>query len=339
MIVKRMTQLMVIGALFGAIIFAVDHAMDKGVAWYAKVALVAVMICVAIGEYLAWHNAATNYHERNAGSMALWGLLGAALTVGVFYTNFASTAANNDNKAGVQKTAFVTYDDLGKSEIEATKKVSRLEERVKMAPTRTPDAARAAIERAKADRFWKSTNGCTVTKGPQTRAFCDAYASAVADESMATTALTDREELKLAQAELKAIRDQRAAAPAVVSDDQAHIPILANFLHVDQRSARTIDGMVIPIMTQAMLLLGGILTANEAFRGKERLPWVDRAKWARRRRAIAGMFTDRRPDDEPTITKPEPMTIPQAPIQPREITRSVGIHKATLGEIARLRAA
>lgn len=50
--------------------------------------------------------------------------------------------------------------------------------------------------------------------------------------------------------------------------------------------------------------------------------------------SFLGWRSDDRPDDEPTITKPEPMT--QAPIQPREITRSVGIRKATLGEIARI---
>lgn len=290
MLSKRMASLMVGGALTAALIMAVGHALDKAGSWYMKAAFVIAMACVAIGEYLAWHNSATAYHERRAGSFGLWALLGIVLSGGVFYTNFSSTAGNNDLKAGIQKTAFTSYVDLDKTEKELTAEVDRIEQRLKMAPQRTPDAAQAAIQRFEADRFWKSTNGCKETKGPQTREFCSQYASAVADKSMGTEALTLREELKLKTAELKQVRADRSKAPAAVSDDQAHVSAIARIMHVSTETARTGDGMVIPIMTQAMLLLGGILTANEAFRGKERLPWIDRAKWARRRNYLMALF-------------------------------------------------
>lgn len=269
----RLARFMVGGALTVAIIFAAAHGLEKGATWYIKIALVIGLVCVAIGEFLSWHNAATAWHERRGGSLALWALLGVLLSVGVFYTNFASSAGNNEGKASVQKAAYVTYVDADKTELDLTKAVTRIEERLRIAPVRTAEAARAAQDNAKAHKWWVTTKQCTETKGPQTREFCSAYASAVADESMATEAKVLTEELKTKRSELAELRKARASAPAVVSDDQAAVVTLASMLSIDTKSARQIDSMTLPVLVQAMLLLGGILLANEAFRGKARRPW------------------------------------------------------------------
>lgn len=278
-----LSRTMVIGALIAALILAIAHGASKGTEWYLKLAFIIGLACVAIGEFQSWHNAATAWHERRLGSLSLWALLGVILSAGTLYTNFSSSAGVNDTKAGVIKSAMVVQTDTASTEAELTKKNNDLLQRIEMAPKRGPEAAQAAINRAKADRFWNVTSGCTETKGPQTRAFCDAYASAVADLEGGKNLKVWRAEQEQIAAELKEVRSARAAAgPAIVSDDQAAVVTLAAVANMSVKAARQADSMVLPVLVQAMLLFGGILLANEHFRGRPRLPWVDLAKWRRR---------------------------------------------------------
>lgn len=278
LLTHRLARFMVFGALAAAIIMAVRHGAEKGSSWDLKIALILGLVCVAVGEFLSWHNAATAYFERRAGSLMLWSILGATLSAGTIYTNFSTTAGNNDVKAGIQKTAFVSYEDTDKTERELTERKAQLQQELKLAPTRTAEAARAAQDNAKAHRFWKLTNGCKETKGQQTRDFCSSYASAVADESNAGRALTNKEELAAVTAQLADVRKARAAAPAAISDDQANITMLSRVASMDKATARTVDAMVAPWLVQAMLVFGGILLAAETFRGKTLPPWIN---WAR----------------------------------------------------------
>ena len=278
----RMARVMVGGALTAALILAIAHGAEKGSTWYLKAALIIALVCVAIGEFLSWHNAATAYHERRLGSLALWSLLGGVLTAGTLYTNFSSSAGNNNAKASVQKTAFVSQADTGRTEAELTAKNNDLLQRIAMAPKRTAEQADAAIVNLKAHRFWSVTNGCTETKGPQTRQHCDAYASAVADKAGATNLIVEREEQKQVAAQLLKIRADRASVQAVISEDQASVTTLASLTNIDISQARQADAMVVPFLVQAMLLFGGILLANEHFRGLPRIPWIDVNKWVGR---------------------------------------------------------
>lgn len=278
----RMARVMVGGALTAALILAIAHGAEKGSSWYLKAALIIALVCVAIGEFLSWHNAATAYHERRLGSLALWSLLGGVLTLGTLYTNFSSSAGNNTQKASVQKAAYVTQEDTGKTEAELTIENNKLLQKIQMAPLRGPEAADAAIKRAKADRYWDRTNGCTNTSGPQTRKFCDDYTSAIADLEYGKNIKVWESEQKVVAEKLTKVRAERANAPAVLAADQASVDTLAWLTNIDMRSARQADAMVVPLLVQAMLLFGGILLANEHFRGKPRIPWVDFSKWVRR---------------------------------------------------------
>jgi hypothetical protein len=285
-----LTKLMILGALGVAVLLAWKHGMDKGLGTEMKIAYVVGLVVVAITEYIAWHNAACNWFERRAGSVLLWGMVGIGLTAGTLYTNFSSGAGNNDSRAGVQLSALTHQKDLASSISTTEREIARLEDRVKLAPVRTPEAARAAQEQAKAHRFWGMTKGCTETKGPQTRAHCDAFASAVADESMATQALVDRQELAAAKKELDALYNERKTTKVVVGQDQPQIVLLTHVANVDLDTARQADAMALPLLMQIVILFGGLATAAEAYRHQTRRPWVDVGKWVSRARlAWSGM--------------------------------------------------
>lgn len=155
-----------------------------------------------------------------------WMIAGAAVvlfTVSVFCEFMAHVGAGASSRSHSMEAAthrVTSYEDGRRRVSEIERDVSRLQERLRMAPQRTAEAAQAAVDRAKADRFWKMTDGCKATKGPQTRTFCDGYASAVADVSMATERLTIQEELKIKQAELD---EARKVARASGSDGQSAV--------------------------------------------------------------------------------------------------------------------
>lgn len=283
---RLLARLMVGGALIAALILAVAHGFDKGAAWHIRIALVIGLACVAVGEFLSWHNAATSWHERRLGSVLLWGMLGGLLSAGTLYTNFSTTAGNNDAKAGVHKTAYVVTTNAAQTGRELEAKVNRLAERMRMKPQRDPVAAAQAQTAAKGDPRWKLTAGCTDIKGPNTRVWCGEYASAIADEKLGTELIATAADLEVAERELKTLRAEQASRPATVSDDQASVHAVAAFLHVDARTARQADGMVLPLLVQAMLLLGGICLANEAYRQHQRRAWLDWPKWSARWRRM-----------------------------------------------------
>lgn len=295
LLTKRLANLMVGGALLSALILAVAHGAEKGSTWYLQAALIIGLVCVAIGEFLAWHNAATAWHERRAGSMALWAVLGGLLSLGTLYTNFASSASNNDGKAVVQKTAYVkrvnVEEELKAAQADRDRIAARLkwmDSAVNGRAVRTADAAQADIQNAEAHRFFKLTNSCTETKGPQTRSFCDGYAGFKAELGLAGEKLRLEAELVTAKENVKTYEGQMTGGQAVVSEDAAQIGVIKAGLNTSSATARQIDAMILPILVQAMLLFGGILLANEAFRGKTPKPWFTWS-WARTiYRAITG---------------------------------------------------
>lgn len=304
LLTKRLANLMVGGALLSALILAVAHGAEKGSTWYLKSALIIGLVCVAIGEFLAWHNAATSWHERRAGSMALWAVLGTTLSLGTLYTNFASSASNNDGKAVIQKTAFTKRGNV-EEELKAAKadrdriaaRLKWMDSAVNGRAVRTADAAQADIVNAEAHRFFKLTNSCTETKGPQTRSFCDGYAGFKAELALAGEKMTLTEELKAARDTVKDYETKMADGQAVVSDDAPQLGFIKASLNTTDIGARQIDAMILPILVQAMLLFGGILLANEAFRGKTPKPWFS-WEWARRLYAtIAGIEYTKTGDD------------------------------------------
>lgn len=187
---------------------------------------------------------------------------------------WTGTAAEMEtNKTGMQKAAFVTQQDTSKSEAELTKRNNDLLQRIEMAPKRTAEQAEAAIVNAKANRFWNMTNGCTETKGPQTRAFCDAYASAVADKAGAIALITDREDQKQVAKELRALRDGRKNEVVVVSENRSDLRFLTHYANMSEQAAADLSAAwKIVIISFLACILGMMIKARE-YRDVPRQPW------------------------------------------------------------------
>ena len=114
--------------------------------------------------------------------------------VSVFCEFVAHTSFNASNKdATIQSANFQTinFEDKRKAVTEAEAKLERIraeraaldpmEGVANIKPWRDPASARAAVQSAEAHRLFRISEGCTVTKGPQTRAHCDMLNNARAE--------------------------------------------------------------------------------------------------------------------------------------------------------------
>ena len=257
-----------------------------------------VLFAVALGvAALLYEMNATTYALRAFWGGRFIGTIGWAFVwaVAFAYSMNQWVGAASESEAGksnIHKAAFVEQVDTRAAVKRAETEVNRLEKRLALQPVRTAEAAQAAIDNAKAHKFWKSTHECKETKGPQTRQFCSDYASAVADKAGSTEMLTVAEEMKQAKARLAKAQQTAGSTKAQVSEDAPQLGFIKASLSTDDSTARQIDAMVLPFLVQAMLLFGGILLANEAFRGKPRAPWINwntvRSVWAKLYKIVTG---------------------------------------------------
>ena len=100
-----------------------------------------------------------------------------------------------------------------------------------------------------------------------------------------------REELKVAIAAVKRYEANQDSGSAVVSDEAPNGGLIKAGLNVSSVQARHVDAMVLPFLVQAMLLFGGILLANEHFRGKTPRPWMGELRTAMRCSRVRSCMT------------------------------------------------
>lgn len=241
--------------------------------WANSAVILTLGLAALCGEFYFSGEVVRSWYERSLTSVIAFALLWTC-AFGYSVNQWLGAASDGQfEKAGVQKAAFVRTQDAAATESELQADVKRIQDRLKMAPTRTPEAARAAQDNAKADRWWKYTEECKSTKGPQTREFCSNYASAVADESLATEALKLREELKVKQAELHKVREERKDAPVTVSGERTDLRFFTKYAGMDQESAMDLQALGTIIFISFVMSGLGMLTEAKEHRGKPRKPW------------------------------------------------------------------
>lgn len=324
----RMAWLVVCLAVITATGFALDLAWHR---FYGLMFFICAtgLVAVVLAEVLCWHQTATSWHQRRVFSCGLWLVLASVCSLGTLYTNYSTSALGQDEKAVEKLSSFNAYDDLSKSEKEAADKVSRLEKQLAQAPSRTSDAAQAAIDNAMAHKFWKSTDGCKETKGQQTRDFCAQYAAAVADKSNASASVQARAELANAEGELKSVREKRGSTKAETSKDNPAILLLTT-MGLQQDHARLADSMVLPLVVQFIMALGGILLANEHARDKEPKSWLPEwlSNWAKGRAYVAATGRQMQTPAEVYAKAAEQPT----PLQPQVFRSVIGISGKTVAQ-------
>lgn len=173
-------------------------------------------------------------------SLAVWFV---AFSYGVF--NWMGAAAEKEAaKTNVHKAAYMqtvsAQDNLKASKADLDRLQNRLawmDTAVNGKPVRTPEAAQADIDNAMSNRFWDKTAGCTETKGPQTRAFCDAYRLAIAEKALAVEKATLAEEVKVARLAYDKARDAASATPVETSEARSDMVILTGWMGVTEQDA------------------------------------------------------------------------------------------------------
>lgn len=201
----------------------------------AKVSLAGLL---ALCTFIVGYALVAAYHAFQRGMYAVAGAAVTLFVVGViveFLSHTGFTASHRDatmHQASFQQTSVA---DLRGTIASLEKDEKRIQDRLRMAPARNADQAQAAIDNAKAHRFWSMTKECTETKGPQTRAFCDAYRAAEADKAGSSDVLLHREELKATQEKLAKARAEFAKAPVAHASAASQGVILASMATFDEK--------------------------------------------------------------------------------------------------------
>lgn len=258
------------------------HEIESVIPPYAVV----FAICLGLAALLYEMNA-TTYALRAFWSGRMVGTIGWSFVWAVAFAysmnQWIGAASENEGaKSNHHKAAYFQTVDARKNLDTSQRTVDRLEEKLRMAPVRTADAAQAAIDNAMSHRFWKITDGCKSTKGPQTRSFCSDYASAVADKAGATEAITLREELKTAKADLTSARQAVASTGVEVSEGRNDLVILTKYAGMAEDDARTLNALGSIIAISIFLSVATALRELEHLRAtQQRVPMFPWRNWVR----------------------------------------------------------
>lgn len=271
---------------FAGIITILHKAGVQNVGFGIPPYAVVFAVCLGVAALLYEMNA-TTYALRSFWNGKFVGTLGWSFiwVVAFAYSmnQWVGAASENEGvKSNTHKAAFVQFADV-RDELDAAKKeAARLEERMKLKPLRNAEQAQAAIDNARAHKFWTSTDGCKATKGPQTRSFCSDYASAIADKAGATDAMQVKEELKSAKDDLAKARAEAAAAPAQFSEARSDLSLLKRVSNMSDEDAEMFSGAFGILLISVLLSFATMLREMEHLRAtQKRVPLFRvRAWWA-----------------------------------------------------------
>lgn len=269
---------------FAGIITILHKAGVQNVGFGIPPYAVVFAVCLGVAALLYEMNA-TTYALRSFWNGKFVGTLGWSFiwVVAFAYSmnQWVGAASENEGvKSNTHKAAFVQFADV-RDELDAAKKeAARLEERMKLKPLRNAEQAQAAIDNARAHKFWTSTDGCKATKGPQTRQFCSDYASAVADKAGSTEMLTVAEELKQANARLAKAQGTAGKTKAETSEARTDLLILTKYAGMNEEDARTLNALGSIIAISIFLSIATALRELEHLRTtQKRVPMFPLRQW------------------------------------------------------------
>lgn len=252
------------------------EALALWLVFFAGVITIGKKAGLDIPEYAMWFGltlgiAALLYEMHSAKAMArAWfnakpGALVAATAIwvcafGYSVNNWMGAASESQaEKTNLHKAAYATTIDVRAAEKDAQAKVDRLrEERSLMKPKASVAAARATIQTSEAHKFWRVTDGCKATKGPQTRAFCDAYASAHADVALWDQIAKQEMALGEAEAALNEARKVAMGTKVEVSENRNDLVILTRYAGMSEEGAQIFNGLSAIIAISIFLSFGSM---------------------------------------------------------------------------------
>jgi hypothetical protein len=236
--------------VFVAGVATIVHKAGIEIQYYAVV----FGICLGLAALLYEMNAAT-YALRSfwkgrvmsaVGWSAIW-----SVAFGYSVLNWVGAASESEaNKTNMHKTAFVQSEDIAKATDAAKRDYDRLQARIAFIEggfevngvkyqVRSVDAAQADMDNAKSNRFWGLTKECTDTKGPQTRAFCDAFARARSERALAAELITARAELPALRQAYESRLNQKQSTKVQTSDQRGDMLVLTKLGGFTDETAQT----------------------------------------------------------------------------------------------------
>lgn len=266
-----------IGLVFMAGVMTILHKAGVPVPHYAVVFGVSLGIAALLYEM----NAAT-YALRNFWKGRLVGTAGWAFvwTVAFLYSmnQWIGAASETEGaKSNMHKAAYLQSVDT-RAELGAAKRdLDRIEGRLSWMDTavngkavRAIDAAQADLDNAQAHRFWKATDGCKETKGPQTRAFCSDVASWKAEKALAAERDTLRAELVSAKSAYATAQKTASETRTEVSEARNDLVILTKFAGMTEDDARTLQALGSILAISIFLSVATMLKELEHLRETQR---------------------------------------------------------------------
>ena len=241
-------------------------------------------VCLGVAALLYEMNA-TTYALRAFWNGRFVGTLGWSLiwlvAFGYSMNQWIGAASESEGvKSNMHKAAYVSFADTRDELTSAKAEVNRLEQRLTLKPIRNAEQAQAAIDNAKAHKFWKATSECKETKGPQTRQFCSEYASAVADKAGSTEMLTVAEEMKQAKARLTKAQNAAGNTKAEVSEGRNDLMLLTKYAGMNETDARALNALGSIIAISIFLSLATALRELEHLRAtRKRVPMFPIRAW------------------------------------------------------------
>lgn len=131
-------------------------------------------------------------------------------------------------------------------------------------PWSTPQAAQAAVQTAEAHRWFReNTQGCTITKGSQTRQFCADYQSAKAE--VARWAEIAKLEIAIGDAEsdVKSARSAVSKANLETSEVRGDNVLLVRYGGFAEADAETLQGLFAVVVVSILLSFGSMRSEHE----------------------------------------------------------------------------
>lgn len=264
-------------AILASVISVVYYSGDKAKDGWTQAILILLGLAAVGFHYVGAQKACRAWFERQLGSFACWGLIILGAVSWEFNSTLSVASNNQSNLTNAQLTAFSKSDNNAKAIQDGEAKVARLrEERNLMKPTQGPGPARAVIANSKSNRFWDMTDGCTDTKGPQTRKFCDAFRSAEADVALWEQIAKQEIALGAAEQELSDARKAASLAPVLASADRADLGNLHRLTGMKIEDLELSQSLLTVLVLALFLTIAGWLVKAEEYEGKPRKPWFGR---------------------------------------------------------------
>jgi len=279
-----LVRMVILAAVIAVVYYGKDRAKDP-----YQLAVLTMLGLAAVGfEYRGARKMTRAWIERSAGGVLGWGAVWAFAVA--WSLNGAMTVAANSQDAlsAARLEGHTKHADVRGAVTRAAADVDRISKKltalagisINGREVTTIGDAEALIAKAKSHRFWKRTEQCGRTMGPDTRRFCDEYRAAVSAKATAIERGTTEEEFHIAQERLDAARKAAAGVAAVTSSTRADV----NFWHA-RFGASTQDvefgqALLATIVLSMFLSLAGLLVEAEEHRNSPRRTWINWDRWS-----------------------------------------------------------